>query len=91
MYVSSEDVPAEVLEKEKEIFREQMKDSGKPENVVEKIVEGKIKKFYSDVCLLDQEYIKDSKLTINDLIKNMIATMGENISVGRFERYQIGK
>jgi len=90
-YVSSTDVPAEVVEKEKEIYREQMKDSGKPANVIEKILEGKVKKFYSEVCLLDQEYIKDGKLTINDLLKNMVATLGENISVGRFERFQIGK
>jgi len=90
-YVSPEDVPAEVVEKEKEIFRDQMKDSGKPENVVEKIIEGKVQKFYSEICLLEQEYIKDPKIVIKDYIKNMIATIGENISVGRFMRYQIGK
>ncbi len=90
-YVASEDVPAEIVEKEREIYREQMKDSGKPENVVEKIIDGKVKKFYTEVCLLDQEFIKDSKLTIGDLIKNKISTLGENITVGRFERYQIGK
>ncbi len=90
-YVSSEDVPADVIEKEKEIYREQMKDSGKPANVVEKIIEGKVKKFFTEVCLLDQEFIKDNKMTINDLIKNKIATLGENITVGRFERFQIGK
>jgi elongation factor Ts len=90
-YVSSEDVPADVIEKEREIYREQMKDSGKPANVVEKIIDGKVKKFFSEVCLLDQEFIKDNKLTVNDLIKNMIATLGENITVGRFERFQIGK
>ncbi len=90
-YVSSEDVPAEVIEKEKEIYREQMKDSGKPANVVEKIIEGKVKKFFTEVCLLDQEFIKDNKMSINDLIKNKIATLGENITVGRFERFQIGK
>jgi elongation factor Ts len=91
LYVDIQDVPAEELEKEKVIYRDQMKDSGKPEQVVEKIVEGKIKKFYTDVCLLEQEYIKDSKLTIRDLIKNRIATYGENITVGRFVRYKIGK
>lgn len=90
-YVSSEDVPADVIEKEKEIYREQMKDSGKPANVVEKIIEGKVKKFFTEVCLLDQEFIKDNKMSINDLIKNKIATLGENITVGRFERFQIGK
>ncbi len=90
-YVSSEDVPSDVIEKEKEIYREQMKDSGKPANVVEKIIEGKVKKFFTEVCLLDQEFIKDNKMTINDLIKNKIATLGENITVGRFERFQIGR
>jgi elongation factor Ts len=90
LYVSIEDVPGEILEKEKEIYREQMKDSGKPENVVEKIVEGKLTKFYSDVCLLEQEYIKDSKIIIKNLIKEKIATFGENIEVGRFSRFQIG-
>jgi elongation factor Ts len=90
LYVRIEDVPVEILEKEKEIYREQMKDSGKPENVVEKIVEGKLTKFYSDVCLLEQEYIKDSKIIIKNLIKEKIATFGENIEVGRFSRFQIG-
>lgn len=91
LYVSSEDVPVEEVNKEKDIYREQLKDSGKPDNVIEKIIEGKIKKFYSDVCLLEQNYIRDTNIIINDLIKNKIATYGENISVGRFERYQIGK
>lgn len=91
LYVSVEDIPAQELEREKDIYREQIKDSGKPEQVIEKIVEGKMKKFYSDVCLLEQEYIKDQKVLIKDLVKNKIATYGENISVGRFIRYQIGK
>lgn len=91
LYIRSEDVPQEVIEKEREIYREQMKDSGKPANVVEKIIDGKIKKFFSEVCLLDQEFIKDNKMTVNDLIKNKIATLGENITVGRFARFQIGK
>jgi elongation factor Ts len=91
LYVDMEDVPPAELEKEKDIYRAQLKDSGKPDNVIEKIVEGKLKKFYSEVCLLEQEFIKDSKVVIRDLIKNKIATYGENISVGRFIRYQIGK
>ena len=90
LYVKIEDVPAEVIEKEKEIYREQMKNSGKPDNVIEKIVEGKLTKFYSEVCLLDQEYIKDSSLKIQDLIKQKIAVFGENIEVGKFARFQIG-
>ncbi len=91
LYVDIDDVPAEELEKEKDIYRDQMKDSGKPEQVVEKIVEGKLKKFYQEVCLMEQEYIKDPKLTIRDLVKAKIATYGENITVGRFVRYKIGK
>ncbi len=90
LYVKPEDVPAEVVEKEKEIYREQMKNSGKPDNVVEKIVEGKLAKFYSEVCLLEQEYIKDSAVKIQDLIKQKIAVFGENIEVGKFSRFQIG-
>ena len=91
LYIDIEDVPAEVIEKEKEIYKEQMKESGKPENVIEKIVDGKISKYYTEVCLLEQEYIKDPKVKIKDLIKEKIATYGENIAVGRFSRYQVGQ
>ena len=91
LYVSPEDVPPEEIAKEKEIYKEQMQDSGKPENVIDKIVEGKINKYYTEVCLLEQEYIKDPKIVIKDLIKDKIATYGENIGVGRFTRYQIGE
>jgi elongation factor Ts len=90
LYVKIEDVPREVIEKEREIYREQMKDSGKPANVVDKIVDGKLNKFYTDVCLLEQEFIKDSAVKIKDLIKQKIAVFGENIEVGKFTRYQIG-
>lgn len=90
LYIKIEDVPAEEIEKERVIYREQMKDSGKPANVVEKIIDGKLTKFYSDVCLLEQEYIKDPKKKIKDLIKEKIAIYGENIEVRRFTRFQIG-
>jgi elongation factor Ts len=90
LYVKIEDVPKDVIDKEREIYREQMKDSGKPANVIEKIVDGKLNKFYTDVCLLEQEFIKDPAVKIKDLIKQKIATFGENIEVGRFVRYQIG-
>ena len=90
LYISPEDVPADVVAKEKEIYKEQMLNSGKPENVVEKIVEGKLQKYYSEVCLLEQEYIKDSSIKIKDLIREKIATFGENIAVGKFSRFQIG-
>ena len=90
MYVSSEEVPEEVIEKEKVIYREQMKDSGKPENVVEKIVEGKVSKFFSEICLLEQDFVKDPKVKIKDLIKGNISKLGENIEIGKFTRYQLG-
>ncbi len=91
LYIKPEDVPAAEVEREKEIYRDQMKDSGKPANVIEKIIEGKLHKFYSDICLIEQGYIRDPKVIIKDIIKNKIATYGENISVGRFVRYQIGQ
>ncbi len=90
LYIATEHVPGDVLERERDIYREQMKDSGKPANVVEKIIDGKMQKFYTDVCLLEQEYIKDPKVKIKDLIKEKIATYGENIEVGKFARFQIG-
>ncbi|HOW45780.1 MAG TPA: translation elongation factor Ts [Candidatus Aminicenantes bacterium] len=90
-YVSEKDIPAEVLEKEKEIYREQLKGSGKPAAILEKIVEGKLGKFYADVCLLQQNFFKDEKLTIEKLIAALIHKTGENIVVKRFTRYQMGE
>lgn len=90
-YIGAEDVPAEVLEQEKEIVRAQFKDSKKPAEIIEKIVLGKLGKLYEEVCLLDQVYIKDDKLTIRQLIQSAVAKIGENIKVGRFTRYEIGK
>lgn len=89
-WVSSEEVPAESIEKEKAIYFDQMKDSGKPENVLEKIIEGKIRKYYSEVCLLDQEFIKESKLKVKDLIKKASDSCGDEITIARFARFQIG-
>jgi len=89
--VSSDQVPADVLEKEKAIYVAQTKAEGKPDNIVEKIVEGRIKKYYKEVCLLDQPYIKDDKLSIQDLLNNLVATLGENIQIGRFVRMQLGE
>lgn len=91
LYVDTQDVKPDEVEREKDIYRAQLKESGKPDAVIEKILEGKLKKYYSDICLMEQEYIKDPKVIIKDLIKNKIATYGENISVGRFVRFQIGK
>jgi len=89
-YVDVDEIPAEVLDKEKEIYREQMKKQGKPDNVIEKITEGKLKKFYADVCLLDQKFFKDDSKTIRDLVTEHIHKIGENIIVKRFVRYQVG-
>ena len=90
-YISEKDIPAEVLDKEKEIYREQLKSSGKPAAIIEKIVEGKLGKFYADVCLLHQNFFKDEKLTIEKLIAEKIHKTGENIVVKRFVRYQVGE
>lgn len=90
-FISEKDIPADVLEKEKEIYREQLKGSGKPAPIIEKIVEGKLGKFYADACLLQQSFFKDDKLTIEKLIAEKIHKTGENIVVKRFTRYQMGE
>lgn len=90
-YVSSEDVPAAVLESEREIYKKQALNEGKPETVLEKIAEGRIKKFYQETCLLEQLYVKDNDITINDLVKQSIAKIGENIVVRRFCRFVLGE
>jgi elongation factor Ts len=91
LYVKREEVPAEVIEKEKEIYRAQMKDSGKPANVIEKIVEGKLDKFFKEVCLLEQAYIKDDKKTIEIFLKEKISKLGENLVIKRFVRFVLGE
>ena len=88
--VERDDVPADVLEKEKDIYATQAKESGKPEKVIEKIVEGKIKKFFSEITLLEQSYVKNPDITIQDLLNEMIAKTGENVVIRRFARYQLG-
>lgn len=90
-YILEKDIPEKVIEKEKEIYREQMKNSGKPGNIIEKIIEGKLKKFYTEVCLLHQKFFKDEKKTIDNLIAEKIHKLGENITVKRFIRYQVGE
>lgn len=90
-YVSRDEVSSEVLEKEKEIYKAQLAESGKPEKVLEKIIEGKIEKFYSENCLMEQKYFLDDSRTIEEMIKEAIAKIGENISVGRFVRFEIGQ
>jgi elongation factor Ts len=90
-YVSADQVPADTLEEEQEIIRTQLKDSNKPAEIVEKIVEGKLRKFNSEVCLLNQPYIKDDKMTVEQLLATYIAKFGENIQVKRFARFALGE
>lgn len=90
LYLDEAAVPAEVLEKEKEIYRAEMAASGKPAEVVEKIIAGKLQKFYADNCLLRQPFVKDESQTIDDLIKARITKLGENIQLKRFVRFQLG-
>lgn len=90
-YISPENVPQDVLEKEKAIYREQVLAEGKPEHVAEKIVEGRIKKFFEETCLLEQAYIRDQNRKIKDIIAEKIALLGENITVRRFARFRVGE
>ncbi|GBE52259.1 elongation factor Ts [bacterium BMS3Bbin14] len=88
--VSRDEVPAAMLEREREIYSAQALDSGKPQNIVEKIVTGKIEKYLAEVCLLEQKFVKNPDLSVQDLLNELIAKMGENISIKRFARFQIG-
>lgn len=90
-FIRREDVPSEVLEKEREIYRTQALDSGKPAKVIDKIVEGKLERFFSETCLLEQTYIRDSDRTVKDVLDEMIAKVGENITIRRFARFQLGE
>jgi elongation factor Ts len=90
-YISSEEVPQEELEEERDITREQFKDSKKPPEIIEKIVQGKLSKFYEEVCLLNQQYIKDDKVSIEKLLTSYIAKFGENIRIKRFARFELGE
>jgi elongation factor Ts len=89
--VVPEDIPEDVVAREKEIYRQQALEMGKPENVAEKIVEGKMNKFYKESCLMNQLYIRDTNLTISDLLNETIAKTGEKITISRFARFQIGE
>ena len=90
-WIRREEVPAEVIEAEKEIFIKQMEDSGKPENILEKIAEGKLGKFFEENCLLEQPFVKEPKTKVEDLIKELSGQVGEKIDVRRFERFQLGE
>jgi len=90
-YIRREEVTADVLDREKEIYRAQARDAKKPEKVMEKIVEGKLEKFYGEVCLLEQAFVKDPDITIQDLLNGLIGKLGEKIEIRRFTRYQVGE
>ncbi|HBO84615.1 MAG: translation elongation factor Ts [Deltaproteobacteria bacterium GWC2_42_11] len=90
-YVKREEVPADVLEKEKAIYKAQAVESGKPEKIIDKMVEGKVEKFYKDICLIEQPFVKNPDVTINELITGIIAKLGENISIRRFARFRVGE
>ena len=90
-YLLPEDIPAEVIEAEKEIYRAQMEDSAKPEHVIDKIVEGKLQKYYQEVCLVQQPFIKDEGLTVQDVVTQVAAKLGENVVVRRFVRFELGE
>jgi elongation factor Ts len=90
-YLRREEIPAEILEKEKEIARDRARAEGKPDKILDKIVEGRLAKFYEEVCLLDQPFIKDNTQTIDQLIKAKIAGLQENIGIARFSRFKVGE
>ena len=90
-YVSREDVPAEEVEHEKNILTEQARGENKPEHIIEKMVEGRLEKFYEEICLLDQDFIKDSDKKIRDILNDLIAKIGENIKIRRFVRFEVGE
>ena len=86
-----EEVPADLVEREKDIYRAKARESGKPENIVEKIIEGQVNKFYADICLLEQPFVKDPDKTIQTYLNETIASIGENISIRRFARFVLGE
>lgn len=90
-YVTRDEVPQEMVEHEKSILREQALNEGKPEKIVEKMVEGRLEKFFEEIVLLDQKFIKDSDLKVQDVLNNLIAKIGENIKIRRFTRYEVGE
>jgi len=90
-YVQPDEIPADVLEQEKEVYRALALKEGKPENVLDRIVEGRLKKFHSEVCLLEQPYVRDDQKTVGELLSESRAHLGENIAVRRFVRYQLGE
>ncbi|MEQ8188232.1 MAG: translation elongation factor Ts [Candidatus Eremiobacterota bacterium] len=90
-YLSKEDVPQDVLQEELELYKKQARESGKPDNIVEKIAQGKLDKFYKSVCLMEQSFIKDENKTISDILTETVAKLGENIKISRFVRFEVGQ
>ena len=90
LYLRREDVPEDVIAREKNIYEVQAREGGKPEQIVERIVQGKLEKFFEEVCLLEQPFVKEPDLSVNQLISSLVAKLGENIVVRRFQRYQLG-
>jgi elongation factor Ts len=88
--ITKEEMPQDILEKEKEIYRNQALESGKPANIVEKMIEGRVEKFYKEACLMEQPFVKDPNLTIKDMLNDLIAKLGESISIRRYVRFQVG-
>ncbi len=91
LYAKREDVPQNVIDKEKEMYKKQAIESGKPEKIIEKIAEGKLEKFYQEICLVEQSYIKNSDITVKELMEELIVKMGEKILINRFVRFQLGE
>lgn len=89
-YLSSDEIPADEIAKEKEVYKETLKNEGKPDNIIDGIVEGKIKKYASEVCLLDQPFIKNPDQTVGELLQETIAKLGENMVIARFARFELG-
>lgn len=90
LYLAPEDIPPDVLEEEKNVYRVQAREMGKPDRITERIVEGKLQKYYQEVCLMKQPFIKDDDLTVQDVLTEIIAKLGENIAVRRFVRFELG-
>ena len=88
--ITRDEVPAEMVAREKDIYVQQAKESGKPDNIIEKMVSGKVDKYLSDICLMEQKFVKNPDLSIQDLLNELVAKMGENISIKRFSRFQVG-
>ena len=91
LYVRPDELPEDALNREKEIYKSQLREEGKPEKIWDKIIEGKLKKYYEDVCLTEQKFVKNTDITVGVLVSNMIAKTGENIIIRRFARFQLGE